>query len=158
MILYSTQIYLRNILNSAHANLHGVNHSEEFTDPDECYAIRQAIDDWCSMLPVYLVWDDSDPPAKDINIARLRAKYYGARYVILRPVLYHCLQVYSTPKQSFDDAGGSTSCSSPLSRVPSEMARACRQCINAAIQSTIAFDNVPGGRPIVTNIFGTAHG
>ncbi|KAK3669141.1 hypothetical protein LTR78_010981 [Recurvomyces mirabilis] len=35
--------------------------------------------------------------------------------------------------------------------------RACRRCIEAAIQSTIAFDGVPEHDLIVTNIHGTAH-
>lgn len=46
---------------------------------------------WKSTLPEPLRWDDSEPPSTDINAARLRAKYYGARYIIHRPFIYHAL-------------------------------------------------------------------
>jgi hypothetical protein len=36
-------------------------------------------------------WEDDDPPASDINTARLRAKYYGARYIFYRPLLHFAL-------------------------------------------------------------------
>ncbi|KAF2752913.1 hypothetical protein EJ05DRAFT_490518 [Pseudovirgaria hyperparasitica] len=38
-------------------------------------------------------WDDYDDPSPDLNIARLRAEYYGAETIITRPYLhyvYHC--------------------------------------------------------------------
>ncbi|KAL2005527.1 hypothetical protein VTN00DRAFT_2738 [Thermoascus crustaceus] len=37
-----------------------------------------------------------------------------------------------------------------------KLQRACKICINSAILSTEAFDSIKG-RPVVTNIFGTAH-
>jgi hypothetical protein len=40
--------------------------------------------------------------------------------------------------------------------LPPKLRRACRVCIDSAILSTKAFDGIEG-RPIVTNIFGTAH-
>ncbi|EER36403.1 C6 finger domain-containing protein [Histoplasma capsulatum H143] len=43
-----------------------------------------------------------------------------------------------------------------LKSLDSKVRKACQACIDAAIQSTIAFDGVHG-RPVVTNIFGTAH-
>ncbi|EEH07746.1 C6 zinc finger domain-containing protein [Histoplasma capsulatum G186AR] len=43
-----------------------------------------------------------------------------------------------------------------LKSLDSKVRKACQACIDAAIQSTIAFDGVQG-RPVVTNIFGTAH-
>lgn len=45
------------------------------------------LEDWRRVLPPTLAWSDDDPPATDINVARLRAKYYGSIYVILRPYL-----------------------------------------------------------------------
>jgi hypothetical protein len=39
----------------------------------------------------------------------------------------------------------------------SEIWQACQRCIEAAVQSTIAFDGIDEGRVIVTNIHGTAH-
>jgi hypothetical protein len=40
--------------------------------------------------------------------------------------------------------------------LPPKLRRACKVCIDSAILSTEAFDGIDG-RPIVTNIFGTAH-
>lgn len=37
-------------------------------------------------------WRDCDLPAQDLLAARLRAKYYGGEYIILRPYVYNALQ------------------------------------------------------------------
>lgn len=58
---------------------------------------------WRKSLPDIMKWSDRDPPSSDINTARMRAKYYGARYIIHRPLLYHALHYTSTqtdPKAS----------------------------------------------------------
>lgn len=54
-------------------------------------ALSVNLDLWRTSLPDYMKWDDTDPPATEINAARMRAKYYGARYIIHRPLLYHAL-------------------------------------------------------------------
>lgn len=46
---------------------------------------------WRRSLPDHMNWDEDDPPSSDINVARLRAKYYGARYIIYRPLLHYAL-------------------------------------------------------------------
>lgn len=46
---------------------------------------------WRESLPNIMTWKDSDAPATEINAARMRAKYYGARYIIHRPLLFHAL-------------------------------------------------------------------
>jgi hypothetical protein len=38
-----------------------------------------------------LGWDDDDYMTSDINAARMRAKYYGAKVIINRPTLYAAL-------------------------------------------------------------------
>jgi hypothetical protein len=143
-------------------------------------------------------WKDTDPPSKDINVARMRAKYYGARYIIHRPLLYHALHFTGHPKPTFasaDPPAGSILSGSKSQHVsptlttnvarlssdvgmavhsappsfledsvsttayrglPLDLRRACKVCIDSAILSTEAFDGIEG-RPIVTNIFGTAH-
>lgn len=40
-----------------------------------------------------MFWNDSEPPHPDILAARLRAKYYGARYITTRPFLDYALHV-----------------------------------------------------------------
>jgi hypothetical protein len=129
----------------------------------------------------------------------MRAKYYGARYIIHRPLLHHALHpipakdapssvlaespasvASGSKSQQVSPSLGQTQRASSMARWSSEMGppgralptvsepassfhdleprlrRACRVCVDAAIHSTTAFDGVEG-RPIVTNIFGTAH-
>jgi hypothetical protein len=155
---------------------------------------------WRRSLPEAMTWKDEDPPANDINTARLRAKYYGARYIIHRPLLYHALHQLSSsqetstavdsPQYSSSQSGSKSQQVSPsmshtqqatgmsrwssdtgisgrpsdagiwrgnsLERLHVKVQRACRVCIDSAIQSTEAFDGIKG-RLVVTNIFGTAH-
>jgi hypothetical protein len=162
------------------------------------------LDAWKSSLPQIMQWNETEPPASDINAARLRAKYYGARYIIYRPLLHYALHQLPPPdsepsvqpsapgaERSFSEQSEpkrrvsslkSQSLQAPsMARWASEpgipdhledeaniyptikfdslrpqIQQACYHCIRAAVQSTIAFDGVKG-RPIVTNIFGTAH-
>lgn len=113
------------------------------------------LETWRNTLPTHLAWQDEDPPSTDLNVARLRAKFYGGYYMILRPFLYiaiHDLKVeWKDPTQNIQNS--------------------IKNCIEAAIQSTIAFDNVGAKdasayrryidiskkRLLVTNIFGTLH-
>jgi hypothetical protein len=160
---------------------------------------------WRNSLPEIMKWKDTDPPSNDINVARMRAKYYGARYIIHRPLLYHALHFAGLPNinptsASVESAAGSVLPSSESEQVspplphsqqasntahlssnigvadhtaatfvqgsstgtiayrdlPPKLRRACKVCIDSAILSTVAFDGIEG-RPIVTNIFGTAH-
>jgi hypothetical protein len=149
---------------------------------------------WKNVLPPQLRWEDDEPPPADINAARLRAKYYGARYIIHRPFVHHALHplvphgTYPVlPEDASTQLAGRLSNQNsptnlaampvnptfePTGRRKGGMAMAppepvttivdksvidaCKNCIGAAIQSTKAFHGVRG-RPIVTNIFGTAH-
>ena len=149
---------------------------------------------WRSSLPEVMRWKDYDPASKDINVARMRAKYYGARYIIHRPLLYHALHIAGRPTSVDSPSAPGMSASrsqqvSPsmmhsqrMARLPSDMGpgpvrsstsapgwtsytyrdlptklrRACKVCIDSAILSTEVFDGIEG-RPVVTNIFGTAH-
>ncbi|GAB1209616.1 hypothetical protein APSETT445_008397 [Aspergillus pseudonomiae] len=145
-------------------------------------------------LPAVMKWKDTDPPSEEINVARMRAKYYGARYIIHRPLLYHALHYYgqlglrassdgpstqatamtaSKSQQispSMNHSQGATNMARLSSDIgptsgftgiahrdlPTKLRRACKVCIDSAILSTVAFDGIKG-RPVVTNIFGTAH-
>ena len=166
-------------------------------------ALSVNLESWRRSLPDIMKWKDEEEPANDINTARLRAKYYGARYIIHRPLLYHALHHFKGPSEP---NGGSVSSPNsvalsgsksqqmspsvthrqrstsmprwpssdmgPPGRTPSTpgdawpspslgdltptLRHACQACISSAILSTEAFDGVKG-RPVVTNIFGTAH-
>ncbi|TKA64226.1 hypothetical protein B0A49_09967 [Cryomyces minteri] len=94
MLYYSAQVQLRKILNRAHTALYD---SEKNGSKQDSWSnltiwdLQTQLQEWRDTLPGPLDWNDSDPPSKDINAARLRAKYYGARYVINRPLLRHAL-------------------------------------------------------------------
>ncbi|KAF4236882.1 hypothetical protein CNMCM8980_002701 [Aspergillus fumigatiaffinis] len=159
---------------------------------------------WRNSLPEVMKWKDTDPPSNDINVARMRAKYYGARYIIHRPLLYYALHFAGLPNPNPTSALAESPAGSVLSGsesqqvspslphsqrasntarlssdsgiavhsappsqggsmgtiayrdLPPKLRRACKVCIDSAIMSTEAFDGIKG-RPIVTNIFGTAH-
>ncbi|EGD94742.1 hypothetical protein TESG_02247 [Trichophyton tonsurans CBS 112818] len=200
MMYYLVQIHLRKVLNRIHTDLYkaekqGGEKARWSTKIQEALSFN--LEQWRSGLPEYMRWEDSDPPAKDINTARMRGKYYGAKYLIHRPLLHHALHPMapkprnpvpaSSPAQSTVSSSQSqvspslshvhqaekveryTSEMGPPVRTPSndpqppllsdlepKVFDACMVCINAAMNSTVAFDGVEG-RPIVTNIFGTAH-
>ncbi|KAF2632999.1 hypothetical protein BU25DRAFT_471143, partial [Macroventuria anomochaeta] len=191
MLMYTSQIWLRVILNEAHNMLYGRNARRSF----DTHTIKEVahratahvriLEDWRQVLPPTLAWNDDDPPATDINVARLRAKYYGSIYVILRPYLRIANHFIDFPPTGASTARAShfvpTSDSSSnrnvhllvdLSDDQRSIIGVAVKCINAAIQSTIAFDRIGAApdskyvkfdanartrRLVVTNIFGTMH-
>ncbi|KAF2730089.1 hypothetical protein EJ04DRAFT_445911 [Polyplosphaeria fusca] len=198
MWTYSSQIHLRVILNEAHNTLYGgnskkntgldVNNLKEVANAARVHA--DILMSWRNLLPSQLAWDDYHLPSTDINIARLRAKFYGGHYMILRPFLFlavHDIELPPGPptssawnSQTSSPAGYSDSVATPnsgarpimdLSTEQQNLLQVAIQCINSAIQSTIAFDRVGMAedapytpyetitpkRLIVTNIFGTLH-
>ncbi|KAI5815805.1 hypothetical protein BZA77DRAFT_248134 [Pyronema omphalodes] len=120
---------------------------------------------WKSHLPAPLRWEANDPPSSDINAARLRAKYYSARYIIHRPFVYHALHGIDVP----GGLGNYLNPDSPTldeqtserrgELTPNELEMDCRKCLEAAMKSTSAFHKFDPekSRPIITNVFGTAH-
>lgn len=191
MIYYSAQVQLRVILNRVHSLLYQM----EKTNPKHagwstrwCRELDHQLESWRSILPPEYKWSDSDPPSSDINAARMRAKYYGARYLIHRPFLHHALHPIShqniqssqlsesssshsgqashhtsgpeTPTAAYQSNRQNNRMGPPrlvnIEKMDRQVLQASEICVKAAIQSTIAFDGVHR-RPIVTNIFGTAH-
>jgi len=191
MIYYSAQVQLRVILNRVHSLLYQM----EKTNPKHagwstrwCRELDHQLESWRSILPAEYQWTDTDLPSSDINAARMRAKYYGARYLIHRPFLHHALHPIShqnmqnsqlsespstvsaqashyasvpeTPTTAHQSIRQSSRMGPPrlvnIERMDKQVLQASEVCVKAAIQSTIAFDGVHK-RPIVTNIFGTAH-
>jgi len=129
------------------------------------------LEGWQKLVPSYS-WTDNDPPASDIVVARLRGKYYGARYVCTRPYLDYALHVMyelgngNTLEQLTKDANGNQREAELVLFTAINMWHSeemvkdkCRICIDSAMRSTVAFDRVEnfGHRLIVTNIMGTAH-
>ena len=161
MILYSAQIHLRKMLNRVHTDLYK---SDKQNEQNNNFSTRVSealmtnLETWRSNLPEAMKWNDKDPPADDINVARLRAKFYGASYIIHRPLLYKALHMpeFNTRNSLQRLSTGSELFGTPIRDLPLEVRRACRKCVEAAVASTVSFDGVRG-RPVVTNIFGTAH-
>lgn len=124
-----------------------------------------------------LAWEDENNQTADLNMARLRAKYYGAEYIISRPFLHHIVSPNEKPekealkKDALEKAGRFAATLPPdqfdiFKRppyIPEDVdERALRtifgakKCIAAALNSTYAFDKVEG-RLKITNVFGTMH-
>ncbi|KAE8353071.1 C6 finger domain protein [Aspergillus coremiiformis] len=195
MFFYSAQIHLRKVLNRVHTDLYKVEKQGQTHWSSHVQEILSMnLELWRNSLPSVMKWKDTDPPSEEINVARMRAKYYGARYIIHRPLLYHALHYYGqidmralsdgppteattmtssksqqvSPSWSHSqsatnmvrlasDMGPSSGFAGTAHRdLPPKLRRACKVCIDSAILSTVAFDGIKG-RPVVTNIFGTAH-
>jgi hypothetical protein len=118
------------------------------------------------------MWKDGEDPPTDLLEARLRAKYYGAAYIILRPYVFNALRWQADggirvpfsvhdwlAKHEAQDAAHQAAGDHFSQReLPKkeisvqdvqdnhEIANiflwCCKKCIDAAIYSTIAFDGV----------------
>ncbi|KAI9794155.1 MAG: hypothetical protein M1835_006745 [Candelina submexicana] len=176
MIYYSTQIHLRRILNRAHTALYqakATNKKKVGWSTTTSADLEKSLEDWRKTLPAGFEWKDSDPPATDINAARMRAKYYGAKYIILRPFLHHAIHPMN-PQDTHPLQSPSSNFGSPelltqerrkgamrppptaIASAQETIIEASQICVEAAMKSTVAFDGIEK-RPVVTNIFGTAH-
>ncbi|KAL9614805.1 MAG: hypothetical protein Q9167_000715 [Letrouitia subvulpina] len=184
MLYYSGQIHIRNILNDIQHELYPPEDQERATRGT---ALRNHFNDrleaWRKLLPPGLQWKDTDPPASNINDARLRAKFYGAKYIVHRPFLRHALDnrlefsesrsprlvnltSLDNRSSSYSPQAGerrgstreSTSQAKQEMVAEAEILESAKICVAAAIRSTEAFDNIINSqRLIVTNIFGTTH-
>ncbi|KAF3169811.1 hypothetical protein TWF225_004694 [Orbilia oligospora] len=183
-LYFMAQYHIRKILNQVHSELYKVSSANSLKTAG---LLMEDLEAWRRTLPPPLQWKDSDPPAEDINAARLRAKYYGAKYVINRPFVEHFIHnrtsntnpaliapgAMTSPAMSLSSLSQSsppTSAHTPIgldnrrgSTVTDEIREKfldpCRTCLEAAVKSTYAFHGFDAteNRPILTNIFGTAH-
>jgi hypothetical protein len=172
LMYYIAQLFLRRRLNMAHAEIYGPDmYGKPLTHVQEMLLGQQDIlENWREKLPVDMKWDDNDPPASTILDARLRGKYYGAKYVFNRPFLDYALHIMpyvgrdkSTIEDVARDAYGSPRDKADIhifkaiqQMGDSAIWQAAKRCIDAAMLSTVAFDGIDG-RLIVTNIHGTSH-
>lgn len=171
VLFYSAQSFLRTKLNQVHREIYGKLDADH--PPPQIQEMLRGHDliltEWRTKLPLGLRWEDSDPPPTNILHARLRAKYWGARYIITRPFLDYVMHIMPHIKSARDvesiakDARGDARDPAEarlleaIAGMPqSEIWRAAEACVEAAMHSTVAFDGIPN-RLIVTNIHGTAH-
>lgn len=168
---YLGQLYLRKHLNS----IHRLFYSPDDKDPVELDKFKNV--DLVSLgvstmgwVPETFDFVESDGPANDILAARLRAKYWGAQVITYRPFVRQILQ-WSFEKEFHPTSPNiilsefrngiiaphipaSTTATSDLPPSISELAS---KGIKALIESTRAFHGLGKDRPIITNVFGTAH-
>lgn len=168
---YSAQLFLRRRLNNAHRQLYGDQFANLSTLEVQRHiaAYEQEIEYWRQTLPERLRWQDDEPPAKDILNARLRAKYYGAKYVFSRPFLDFAMHILPGIKkgQTVEKAANASNVSRDRTEIllfdalkkfdEQHIWDQSRACIKNALRSTVAFDGISPHRLIVTNIHGTAH-
>ena len=171
LMFYTSQMFLRKRLNQVHQEMYG--------DQSLNQSLRQVremlnghediLRYWRGGLPADLAWEDKDLPPSDILHARLRAKYWGARYIINRPFLDYALHILPHTNEGAEvetvakDVHGNLRDKAEIHLFKAielidkqEIWAAVSRCIEAAMQSTVAFDQVPD-RLVVTNIHGTAH-
>src|SRR5690606_24880869 len=111
-------------------------------------------------------FSEDDPPANDILSARLRAKYWGAQAITYRPCIklildlsFHlrCSEARTTRRMACTYEELSPDIVSQVENLGPEVWDYARKGVRALIESTQAFHGLGDRRPIVTNIFGTAH-
>ena len=173
---YSYQIQLRLTMNSIHSTLYRAS-KDQSTRPSVTMMgiLDENLEDWRNMLADWN-WDDKDHESPNINVARMRGKYYGAKYIIWRPAVHYALLQAGgclpkdRPSESPAGYRPDSELTSPsvqnlnvgsrqvreIPNVGPDLLEGARICIQAAIRSTTVFDKVPR-RLLVTNIFGTAH-
>jgi hypothetical protein len=174
MLHFYAQLSIRRILNRAHEALYGIDKDDQSkadrhnglgwkdSTPETLWLALQA---WRGRLPLPLQWNDHEPPSPDVLQARLRAKYYGAAYIITRKHLYSALYDSKvgevlvlengnpSSRELFTFEGDNDNFLDP--------ATSSSFCIRAALSSTVALDGLLGPpymtrRPRLTNIHGTA--
>lgn len=176
LIFYLSQTFLRKLLNKVHREMYGPDCLDQKLHEvrDMLMGHEEILQAWRTGLKgVGQDWDDKDELPRDILAARLRAKYWGARYVVNRPFLDYALHVMPKVKEGKKvrdvarDIYGNPRDKADIhifeaiqGMAEDEIWQACRRCIEAAMRSTVAFDHVPeeeDDRLVVTNIHGTAH-
>lgn len=142
------------------------------------HELNRQLEEWRTTLPQQHKWSDSDPSARDIQAAHLRAKYYGAQYLLHRPFL-HCV-LHPTlhhdgrpvipsrpfnaisptdalrPANAMNPSFSNRVSSGPVNMQHPHFLIEAKICVQAAVQSTIAFAGV-SKTPIVISVFGSAH-
>ncbi|KAF2152470.1 hypothetical protein K461DRAFT_226348 [Myriangium duriaei CBS 260.36] len=166
MQYYVLQLYLRKRLNQMHVNVYAK--ACMFTMSRHMAATLRNNEDSLDGLRETYGWQDEEPPATDILEARVRGKFYGAKYICLRPYLDYVLHAMKEVRSGealetlAKDAYGRPRHSdlklyaAIATMTEEEIIERAKWCVESAILSTEAFDGVPG-RLIMTNIVGTSH-
>lgn len=164
---YPGQLYMRTHLNSIHRMFYSPKEDESILDQAAKLRDVQLVSDAVAgmhwVAPSF-AFKEQDEPARDILSARLRAKYWGAQMITYRPFIRYIMQLSrSTPRDEVPEVKPSKN----IPRMPryqysvAKLYTALLQCgergIFALMESTKAFHGLGEERPIITNVFGTAH-
>ncbi|EXK79699.1 hypothetical protein FOQG_15724 [Fusarium oxysporum f. sp. raphani 54005] len=170
---YPGQLYLRTHLNRIHRMFYAPEDpakpcKDKFRNVD---LVSDAVSGMCWVASSFAFRED-DPPADDILAARLRAKYWGAQVITYRPFIRQILQ-FSHSTKNHASCPNFPSVSSefrqdvtapvihPKARthgdIDPQVVELAKKGIKALIESTRAFHGLGDKRPIITNVFGTAH-
>lgn len=87
---YLYQIQLRRTINDALKYLYNEDRSNSKPPETVINILGSNLEEWRKVLADW-DWDDDDHESTDINVARMRGKYYGAKYIIHRAALYWAL-------------------------------------------------------------------
>ncbi|KPA35556.1 hypothetical protein FLAG1_11735 [Fusarium langsethiae] len=170
MSLLEGQLYLRTHLNSIHRMFYA---PEDPAKPGKdkfgnVGVVSDAVSGMHWVAPSFAFRED-DPPADDILAARLRAKYWGAQVITYRPFIQQILQFSHSIKNhasspNFPSVGSEFRqdiTMHPKARthgdIDPQVVELAKKGIKALIESTRAFHGLGDKRPIITNVFGTAH-
>ncbi|KAG7424498.1 hypothetical protein Forpi1262_v014562 [Fusarium oxysporum f. sp. raphani] len=170
---YPGQLYLRTHLNSIHRMFYA---PEDPAKPGKdkfrnVGVVSDAVSGMHWVAPSFAFRED-DPPADDILAARLRAKYWGAQVITYRPFIRQILQFSHSIKNHVSSPNFPSISSEfrqdvtapvihPKARthgdIDPKVVELAKKGIKALIESTRAFHGLGDKRPIITNVFGTAH-
>ncbi|KAI8725167.1 Zn(2)-C6 fungal-type domain-containing protein [Fusarium sp. LHS14.1] len=170
---YPGQLYLRTHLNSIHRMFYAPEDptkagKDKFRNVG---VVSDAVSGMHWVAPSFAFRED-DPPADDILAARLRAKYWGAQVITYRPFIRQILQFSHSIKNHASSPNFPNVTSEfrqditapvihPKARthgdIDPQVVELAKKGIKALIESTRAFHGLGEKRPIITNVFGTAH-
>ncbi|KAJ3453294.1 hypothetical protein MRS44_017541 [Fusarium solani] len=173
---YPGQLYLRTHLNSIHRMFYAPEDTSKAGKAGKdkfrnVVVVSDAVSGMHWVAPSFAFRED-DPPADDILAARLRAKYWGAQVITYRPFIRQILQFSqfvknhaSSPYLSSVSSEFHQGIITPLihpkprthSDIDPQVIELAKKGIKALIESTRAFHGLREKRPIITNVFGTAH-
>ncbi|KAM0429105.1 hypothetical protein ACHAQK_011277 [Fusarium lateritium] len=170
---YLGQIYLRTHLNEVHRMLYTPGYSTGGSERRfrNAEAVSDAISGMLWLAPSFFFQED-DPPADETLAARLRANYWYARAITFRPFIQEILEFSHSNKRHVMEARARTA--SPASRLDDmtpwtdlkksvyheidlRLVGLAKKGIKALVESTRAFYGLGDHRPIILNVFGTAH-
>jgi hypothetical protein len=168
---YLGQLYLRTHLNSIHRMFYSPDDPSKLDRESRYKNVGVVADAVSSMQWVgpSFAFNEHDPPAGDLLSARLRAKYWGAQNITFRPFIRQILHFSAAnshpaevePPISEFRAEIDVPRIQPDDKVPSDLDPSliefAKKGIKALIESTRAFHGLGDKRPIITNVFGTAH-